>query len=186
MRELVEATGKERAKLADIEHAARNLISELDTLEVRLHRAHDAVSIDSLVAHLNRERERMLESERNAKFGSSLAGVSLLGVVGLVSLCRGQKPDWGRLVSVWLAGKPFEDVRVAVKGNDVRLVNIARTAREQNTDIASVISSLEQEGNEILRWEEFEAKARAMRRAALSGKLELAEGPKPQALPTGR
>ena len=170
MRQLAQATGKEMAKLADIEHEIRDLLAELDSLDVRLRRAHDAVSIDSLVAHLNRERERMLESERSAKFGSSLAGVSLLGVVGLVCLCRRQKPDWDASVRKFLPREPFGDVRVVVKGNNVGLINVAKTARDQNTDIVSVVANLEQEGNEVLHWEEFEARARNVRKAVLSGR----------------
>jgi len=184
VKQLAETAVNERAKLARVEHEARDLLAELDSLDVRLHRAHNAVSIDNLVAYLSRERERMLEIEKSAKFGSSLAGVSLRGVVGLVCLCRRQKPDWDTLVSMFFPKEPFGDIRVAVNGRDVRLVNVAKIARERNTDIASVIANLEQEGNEILHWEEFEARAKNMRKAALSGKLELEEGHK-QAPPTG-
>ena len=186
MKQLAEATGKERAKLADIEREAVDLLAELDNLDVRLHRAHNAVSIDSLVAHLSIERKRMLEDEERAEAGRGLGSLLSLGLFSIVCLCRGQKPDWGRLVSVCFTEEPFGDVRVVLKGNDIRLVNIAKTARERNMDIISVVVDLKQKGNEVLHWEEFEARARNMRRAALSGKSELAEGPKPQALPTGR
>ena len=186
MKLLREAAGREGAKLADIEREVGDLRAELDSLDVRLHRARNAVSIDSLVAHLNIERKRMLEDEKKAQVSRDLGSLLSLGLFSIAYLCRGQKPDWDTLVSVCLAEKPFEDIRVAVKGNDIRLVNIAKTARERNMDIISVVVDLKQKGNEVLHWEEFEARARNMRRAALSGKSELAEGPKPQALPTGR
>ena len=186
MKLLREATGRGVAKLADIEHEARNLLSELDTLEVRLYRAHNAVSIDNLMAYLSIERNRMLEDEERANVSRSLAGFPILGILSLISLCCGQRPDWDTLVPMAFPEESFGDIRIAVSEDNMRLVNVSKMARERNMAIISVVAELKQKGNEVLGWQEFEARARNMREAVLSGKLVLEEKRKPQALPTGR
>jgi len=185
MRLLTEATARGTAELADIEHEARNLLSQLDTLEVRLHRAWDAVSVDLLVPYRNMERKRMLEEEKRAEASKSLAGFATLGICGLFSLFTGRKPNWDRAVPAAFSKEPFGDVRIAVSEDNIRLVNVSKMAREWDMTVMDVVAYLKQKGNEILNWPEFEVRARNMRRDVLSGELVLGERQKPQSLPVG-
>jgi len=155
--------------LADREHEAKTLLSELDTLEVRLHRAHNAVSIDAIVAYLSIERKRMLEDEKRAETGTSLAGFPALGIYGLISLFSGQKPNWSRAVSAAFAEEPFGDVRIAVSGDNIRVVNVSKIARERNITVAQVLAYLQRAGEQVLNWPEFAAEAEKLRMAALKG-----------------
>ena len=107
MKLLSESTATATAKLGDVEGEAKTLLSELDTLEVRLQKALEAVSIDSMVVYLNIERKRILEDEGRVKTGTSLAGLPALGICGLLSLIRGQEPDWGKAFSEIFRERPF-------------------------------------------------------------------------------
>jgi len=46
-------------------------------------------------------------------------------------------------------------------------------AREQNVNVAEVIAYLEAEGNQVLAWSDFEARARNLRMAVLNGDVTL-------------
>ena len=187
LRELITRTAN---GLADMEHEARTLLSELDTLETRLHRAHNAVSMDAVVAYLSVERKRMLEDEKRAETGASLAGFPALGIYGLISLFSGQKPNWGRAVSAAFAEEPFGDIRIAVSEDNVRVVNVSKMARERDMTVAQVLAYLQRAGEQVLSWLEFEARAKKLRIDALKGEaanlgIEKASSEYIQALTTG-
>lgn len=186
MRLLNEAIAGTVIRLTDIEHEARTLLSELDTLEARLHRAFDAASIDIFVPYLNMERKRMLEEEKRAETSRSLAAFPALGILALISFFRGQRPDWDTLVPAVFPEESFGDIRIAVSGGNIRLENVSKMAREWDVTITDVVAYLKQKGNEVISWQEFEARAKNMRRAVLSGELVLGERQKPQALPGGQ
>jgi len=171
MKLLNEAIPRTMIRLNDIEHEARTLLYELDTLEVRLRRAFEAVSIDGLVVYLGIERKRMLEDEERTKTGASLAGFPALGIYGLFCLFSGRKLNWDRAISAAFPEEPFGDVRIAVSENNVELVNVSKMARERDMSVAGVVAYLEGKGHRLLSWLEFEAKARGLRIAALKGKL---------------
>jgi hypothetical protein len=160
-------------KLVDIEDEAKTLLSELDTLKIRLHRAFEAVSIDGIVVYLSIERKRILEDERRVETGVGLAGFPVLGIYGLFSLFRGEKPDWGRAVSEVFREEPFGDVRIAISQDGIKAVNVSKQAREQNVNVAEVVAYLEAKGNEVLTWSSFEARAKNLRMAVLKGEVTL-------------
>ena len=187
MRLLKEATARETARLDDIEHEARNLLSDLDTLEVRLHRAFTAASIDMLVRRLNMGGNQMLKREECAETGARIAGFAILGFRGLFSLFSGRKVNWDREVPAAFPEESFKDIRIAISDDDgIRLINMSKRAREQDMSIDDAVVYLQREGTEVLGWPEFEARARNMRRAVISGELVLEERRKPQGLPEGR
>ena len=173
MKVLSELTAAVMIRLADMEHEARTLLSELDTLEVRLHRAFEAVSIDAAVAFLNMERKRMLDEENRAETSKSLVGFPALGVYGLFSLITGRKPNWDRAISVAFKEEQFGDIRIVVSQDNVRLVNVSRISREKNMTAAGTVASLEAKGDNVLSWLEFEARAKNLRMAALKGEVAL-------------
>lgn len=184
MRLLEEAAAQRTARLADIKHEAVNLLSDLGTLEVRLHRALAAASIDLLVLHLDMERKRILEEEERGELSNSLAGFPVLGTLALISLFRGRKVNWDTLVPTVFREEPFKDIRIAISDGDrIRLVNVSEIARKQDMSIDDAVAYLQRRGNEVLGWPEFEARAKDMRRAVISGELVLGERQKPQALP---
>jgi len=190
MEQLRELLNRTAHGLADMGHEAKTLLSELDTLEVRLHRAHNAVSIDAVVAYLSIERKRMLEDEKRAETGTSLAGFPALGIYALFSLFSGQKPNWGRAVSAAFAEEPFGDVRIAVSEDNIRLINVSKMARERDMTVAQVLPYLQRGGEQVLSWLEFEARAKKLRIDALKGEaahlgIEKASLEDIQALTTG-
>jgi len=169
MEQLRESLNRTSHGLADMEHEAKTLLSELDTLGVRLRRAHNAVSIDAVVAYLSIERKRMLGDEKRAETGTNLAGFPALGIYALSSLFRGQKPNWGRAVSAAFAEEPFGDIRVAVSEDNIRLINVSKMARERDMTVAQVLAYLQRGGEQVLSWLEFEARAKKLRIGALKG-----------------
>ncbi len=169
MKVLSELTVAVMIRLADMEHEARTLLSELDTLEVRLHRAFEAVSIDAAVACLNMERKRMLDEENRAETSKSLAGFPALGIYGLFSLITGRKPNWDRAFSIAFKEEPFGDIRIVVSQDNVRLLNVSRMAREKNMTAAGTVAYVKTKGDNVLTWLEFEARARNLRIALLKG-----------------
>ena len=173
MKLLSESTATAMTRLVDIEDEAKTLLSELDTLEIRLHKAFEAVSIDSIVVYLSIQRKRILEDEKRVETGASLAGFPALGIYGLFSLFRGEKPDWGRAVSEVFREEPFGDVRVAISQDGIKAVNVSKMAREQNVNVAEVVAYLEAEGHEVLTWSSFEARAKNLRMAVLNGEVTL-------------
>jgi hypothetical protein len=175
MKLLSESTNAALTRLADLEHEASMLLSELDTLEVRLQRVFEAVSLDSLVLYLNIERKQILEDEKRAEISASLAGFPALGIYGLFSLFSGRKPNWGRAFSEAFREEPFGDVRVVASCDSVKVVNVSGIAREQNMTTAAVIAYLEAKGNKVLIWSGFEAMAKNLRMAILRGEVRLLE-----------
>ena len=169
MKLLSEAASRLMARLADVENEAGQLLSEVDALDTRLHRAFTAVSIDNWVAYLNVERNRMLKAEKQAENTASLTRFPALGIYGLVSLSSGQRPDWRRAASSIFAEEPFADIRVAVGLDDTKLLNVSRIARSRGMTVSRVVASLQDEGYEVLRWPEFVARAYNLRRAVLRG-----------------
>jgi len=161
------------ARLVDVGSEAKALLSELDNLEVRLRKALEAVSIDCIVVYLSLETERILEDEKRVENAASLAGFPALGIYGLFSLFRGEKPDWGRAVSEIFREEPFGDVRIAISQDNAKAVNVSKMAREQNVNVAEVIAYLEAKGNEVLTWSSFEDRAKNLRRAVLKGEMTL-------------
>lgn len=172
MKLLGEAAAQTLVRLDDVESEATRLASELDSLDIRLHRAFTAVSIDSCVAYLNAERERMLESEKQAKTNAALTRLPALGIYGLLSLSSGQKPNWKSVVGSVLREEPFGDIRVAAGSDDMKLINVSGMARGRGMTVAQVIAYLERGGYRVLKWPEFVAKADNLRRAALRGEAE--------------
>lgn len=173
MKLLSESTATVMARLVDMEDKAKTLLSELDTLGGRLQRAFEAVSIDGIMVYLNIERKRILEDERRAETGASLAGFPALGIYGLFSLFRGKKPDWGGVVSEIFREEPFGDVRIVISQDSIKAVNVSKMAREQNVNVAEVVAYLEVKGNEVLTWSSFEARAKNLRMAVLKGEVTL-------------
>lgn len=173
MKLLSESTVIVTAKLVDVEAEAKTLLSELDTLEVRLHKALEAISIDCFVFYLSIESEKLLEDEKRVETGASLAGFPVLGIYGLFSLFRCEKPDWGRAFSEVFREKPFGDVRIAISQDSIKVVNVSKMAREQNVNVAEVVSYLEAKGHEVLTWSSFKARATNLRMAILKGETTL-------------
>jgi hypothetical protein len=173
MKLLGESTAAAMARLVDVETEAKTLLSELDTLETRLQKALEAVSIDCIVGYLSIERERILEDEKRVKIGVGLAAFPALGIYGLTSLFRGEKPDWGRAVSEVFREQPFGDVRIEISRDSIKAVNVSKMAREQNVNVAEVVTHLEARGNEVLTWSDLEARAGNLRMAALNGEAPL-------------
>lgn len=169
MRLLGEAAAATMIMLDHIENEARRLISELDNLDIRLHRAFAAVCIDIYVAYLNAERKRMLKDEKRAETNANLTTLPTLGMYGLVSLFRGQEPDWKGAASSIFREEPYGDIRVAASNDDMKLVNVSGIARERGISVNEVIVYLEQEGYKVFSWPEFEAEAENLRIAALEG-----------------
>lgn len=172
MKFLSEAACRVMIRLDDVEGEARQLLSELDGLDIRLHRAFASVSIDSCVAYFNVERKRMLEREKQAKTTAGLTRFPALGIYGLLSLSSGRKPDWKRAVGSVFREEPFGDIRVAASLDDVKLVNVSGMARGRGMAVAQVIAYLEGRGYKVLSWPEFEAAAHNLRMAALKGEAE--------------
>jgi hypothetical protein len=170
---LSESTATAMARLVDVEAEAKTLLSELDTLEVRLRKALEAVSIDWMVVYLSVERKRILEEEKRAEIGVGLARFPALGIYGLFSLFRGQKPDWDRAVSEVFREQPFGDTRITISRDGIEVVNVSKMAREQNANVAEVVAYLRAKGNEVLAWSDFEARARSLRMAVLNGEVTL-------------
>jgi len=164
---LGEAAAGVLLSIDDIETGARILLSELDDIDIRLHRAFTAVCIDSCVACLSVERDRRLEDERQARKTAGLAKPAALGIYGLVSLSMRRKPDWKGAAGSIFAEQPFGDVRVAVGLDAIKLVNVSGMARSRGTTVDQVIGYLEAEGHRVLKWAEFVARADNLRRAAL-------------------
>jgi hypothetical protein len=169
MKLLSEAAAATMIRLGDIESEARRLVSELDSLDIRLHRAFTALCIDSYVAYLNVDRERMLNDEKQAKTAASLTRLPALGIYGLFSLFNGEEPDWERAVSSILREEPYGDIRVAASNDDAKLINVSKMARDRGISTTEVVTDLEQQGHKILSWPEFEAMAEDLRVAALRG-----------------
>ncbi|MFP3880364.1 MAG: hypothetical protein ACLFVA_05370 [Dehalococcoidia bacterium] len=159
-------------RLDDMEIGARMLLSELDGLDDRLHRAFTAVSIDNWVAYLNVERNRMLSDERQAKANASLMRLPALGIYGLVFLSSGRKPNWKHAVTSVFREEPFEDVRVAVSLNDTKLVNVSGIARRRRMTVDQAIKCLEWKGYTVLNWPEFVVKADNLGKADLKSEAE--------------
>jgi len=169
MKLLSETAAAIMARLDDIENEARRLISELDSLDMRLHRAFTAVCIDSYVACLNAERNRMLKDEKQAETNAGLARFPALGMYGLFSLFSRQEPDWRGAVSSIFRDEPYGDIRVASSNDGMKLINVSGIARERDIRVTEVITYLEQEGYKVFSWPEFEARAENLRMAALRG-----------------
>jgi hypothetical protein len=187
LRELLDRTAH---GLADMEHEANTLLSELDSLEARLHRGHNALSIDAVVAYLSIERKQMLEDEKRTETGASLAGFPALGIYALFSLFSGQRPNWSRAVSAAFAEEAFGDVRIAVSEDNIRLINVSKMARERDMTVAQVLAYVQRAGEQVLSWLEFESRAKKLRIDALKGEaahlgIEKAGSEDIQALTTG-
>jgi hypothetical protein len=171
MKLLSEAAAATMIRLDDMEREARGLVSVLDSLDTRLHRAFTALCIDSYVAYLNAERNRTLKHEKQAETNASWARLPALGVHGLYSLLTGQEPDWKGAVSSIFREEPYGDIRVAVSSDDVKLINVSGIARERGIPITEVVTHLEQKGYKVFSWSEFEARAENLRMAALRGEV---------------
>jgi len=169
MRLLGKAFAATMNRLDDIENEARRLVSELDNLDIRLHRAFTALCIDSYIAYLDVERNRMLKDEEQAETSASFARLPTLGVYGLFSLFTGQEPNWKGAVSSIFREKPYGDIRVAASSDDMKLINVSSIARRRGISATEVITYLEQEGYKVFSWPEFEGKAENLRSAALRG-----------------
>ena len=190
MKVLGEAASRLMAGLCDAGNEAGQLLSELDALDTRLHRAFTAVSIDNWVAYLNVERNRMLEDEKQAKRTAGLMKLPALGLHGLIALVGGRRPDWSTAAGEIFRERPFEDVRVAVGLDDTKLVNVSGMGRSRGKTVDQVIGYLEREGHKVLPWTEFAAEANELRMAALRGeavalRLEEAGSADIEALATG-
>jgi len=169
MRLLSEAAAAVMIRLDDIESEARSLASELDSLDIRLHRAFAAVCIDSYVAYLDVKRNQMRKNEEQAQTNASLGKLPALGVYGLYSLFTRQEPNWKGAVSSILREEPYGDIRVAGISDNMKLINVSAMARGRGISATEVITYLEQEGYKVFSWPEFEAKAENLRIAALRG-----------------
>lgn len=117
----------------------------------------------------------MLDKEKRAKTSRSLAGFPALGILALIPLFRGQRPDWDTLVPATFRKESFGDIRITIREDNIKLVNLSKMAREWDMPIMDVVAYLKQKGNEILNWQEFEARVKNMRRAVLSGEVVLGE-----------
>lgn len=173
MKLLSEAAATATVRLVDVEAEAKTLLSELDNLEVRLQTALEAVLVDWMVVYLSMETKRILEEEKRAEVGVGLAGFPALGTYGLISLFRGEKPDWVRVVSEIFREQPFGDARITISRDGIKVVNVSKMAREQNVNVAEVVAYLQAKGNEVLAWSDFEARARSLRMAVLNGEVTL-------------
>jgi len=169
MKLLNEATATIMIRLDDIENKARDLAFELDSLDIRLHRAFTALCIDIYVGYLDAERKRMLKDEEQAETSASWVRLPALGVYGLYSLFSGQEPNWKGAVSSIFREKPYGDIRVAANNDDVKLINVSAIARWRSMSIAEAVTYLEQQGYKVFTWPEFEARAENLRMAALRG-----------------
>jgi len=169
MKLLNEATATIMIRLDDIENKARDLASELDSLDIRLHRAFTALCIDIYVGYLDAERKRMLKDEEQAETSASWVRLPALGVYGLYSLFSGQEPNWKGAVSSIFREKPYGDIRVAASTGDMRLINVSAIARERGISATEAATYLEQQGYKLFNWPEFEARAENLRMAALEG-----------------
>ena len=172
MKLLSEAASRVMTRLEHTGNEATQLLSQLDGLDTRLHRAFTAASIDSCLAYLNVERNRMLEDERQAKSTAGLTKLPALGIYGLISLSMRRKPDWRKAAGSIFAEEPFGDVRVAVGLDDAKLVNVSAMARSRGMTVDQVVGYLEGEGHGVLKWPEFVGKADNLRRVALRGEAE--------------
>ena len=169
MKLLSEAATATTIRLNDIENEARSLISELDSLDIRLHRGFTALCIDIYVTYLDTERKRTAKDEEQAKTGAGLARLPALGIYGLFSLFRGQEPDWTGAASSIFREEPFGDIRVAGSNDDAKLINVSKIARNRGIPATEVVAHLEQQGYKVFSWSEFEAMAEDLRVAALRG-----------------
>jgi hypothetical protein len=159
-------------RIDEIENEARRMVSELDSLDSRLHRAFTALCIDSYVSYLNVQRKRMLEDEKQAETNADLTRLPALGIYGLLSLFSRQKPNWKRAVGSVLKEEPFGDIRVAASNDDMKLMNVSGIARGRGMTVAEVVAYLMKEGYKVFSWTEFEAEAENLRMAALKGETE--------------
>ena len=169
MKVLGEAASRLMAGLCGAGNEAGQILSELDALDTRLHRAFTAVSIDNWIANLNVERNRMLEDEKQAKRTAGLMKLPSLGIYGLVALSGGRRPDWSTAAGEVFRERPYEDVRVAVSSEGIRLVNVSEVARSRGMTVSEVVDHMEGRGYEVLSWQEFEDEADNLRWAALKG-----------------
>jgi len=169
MRLLGKAFAATMNRLDDIENEARRLVSELDNLDIRLHRAFTALCIDSYIAYLDVERNRMLKDEEQAETSASFARLPTLGVYGLFSLFTGQEPNWKGVGSSIFREKPYGDIRVAASSDDMKLINVSEIARERGISVTEVVRYLEQAAYKVFSWPEFEARAENLIMAALKG-----------------
>jgi hypothetical protein len=173
MKLLSALTDTAMTRLAGMEAEAKTLSLELDTLEVRLSRAFEAVWIDAIVIHLNTEGKRMLDDEKRTETGASLAGFPALGIYGLFCLFTGKKPNWDKAISETFREEPFGDIRIVIGPDGINIVNVSKLAREQNMDVVGILAYLEAKGNEVLTWSSFEARAKNLRAAVLNGEVTL-------------
>lgn len=169
MKLLGEAAAATMNRLDDIESEVGRLISELDSLDFRLHRAFTALCIDSYVAYLNAERNGMLKDEKQAETGASLARLPALGIYGLFSLFTGQEPDWKRAVGSVFREESYGDIRIAASSDDVKLISVSAIARGRGISATEVVTYLEQQGYKVFSWPEFETRAENLRMTALRG-----------------
>jgi len=169
MRSLSEAVAGTLLRLEEAETSARMLLSELDSLDTRLHRAYAAVCIDSVARRLDAERNRMLEAEKRAEIAAGVAKLPALGIYGLVSFSVSRRPNWRAAASSILREEPFGDIRVAVHLDDLKIVNVSGMARARGTTVSQIIAIAEQEGFRVLTWPEFAVDALNLRRASLRG-----------------
>lgn len=169
MKLLKEASAGTTIRVGNIERKANQLLSELDSLDSRLHRAFEAASIDSFVAYLDTERKRMLEGERQAKVNAGWASYPTLGI-SLLSLFSGQTSNLKRVAASLSREEPFGDVRIAVSNSAVAVVNVSGMARERNMTVAGAVAYLAREGKTVFTWPEFEAGAEKLRLDILSGR----------------
>jgi len=171
MRLLSKAASATMIRLDHIESEAERLVSELDSLDIRLHRAFTALCIDSYVAYLDAQRRRMLEDEKQAETNASLARLPALGLHGLFSLLTGQEPNWKGAVSSIFREEPYGDIRVAASSDDMKLINVSGIVRGRGIAVAEVVTYLEQESYKVFSWPEFEVRAENLRIAALRGEV---------------
>jgi hypothetical protein len=169
MKLLGEAAAAAMIRLGDLESEARGLVSQLDSLDIHLHRAFTAVCIDSYVAYLNAERNRMLNDEKRAETNASLATLPAMGAYGLFSLFTGQEPNWKGAVSSIFREQPYGDIRVGARSNEMKLINVSGIARERGISVTEVVAYLEQTDYKVFSWPEFETRAEDLRMAALRG-----------------
>lgn len=166
------AASRVMTELNHTQNEATQLLSELDAVEIRLHRAFTAVSIDSCVAYLNVERNRMLTDEKRAETAAGLAKLPALGIHGLLSLLSKHRADWKSVVGCVFREDPFHDVRVMASSDEITMINVSGIARERGMTVNRVVAFLEQEGHGVLPWPEFVAEASRLRRAALRGSIQ--------------
>lgn len=175
---LKDTIAREMIRLDNMEHKARTLLSEQDSLDIRLHRAFEAVWLEALVASFNMERKRILEEEERGEFSNTLAGFGVLGAMfaggALLPLLTRQKTNWDRVASAAFPAafpeESFGDIRVEIASHKMpELVNISQIARERSMTVTQAVAYLEEKGNQVLSWQEFEAGVRNLRRAVLNG-----------------